>query len=246
VTEEFRAWGLPEAVPSFDELLESVQFDDVTNGRRGAVLVRADSAGVPIVRTTTSYRNAAQPFRPIHEQLAQAICSSGSLPQPFNNALIEHYTRAYTSMKRHSDQAQDLAAGSSIAIYSCYRDPARPSRRLTVRSKASEASFDVPLSHGSVASFSLDSNRRFSHAITLLAPAPDNDWLGITFRTSKTLLRFVDGQPILPNGERLTLASEEERRELFQLRRRENQETDFVYPSLAYTLSESDGLPPTQ
>jgi hypothetical protein len=28
------------------------------------------------------------------------------------------------------------------------------------------------------------------------------------------------------------------------MRRRENQETRFVYPSLSYTLSESDLLPP--
>ncbi|HVJ18452.1 MAG TPA: hypothetical protein VM686_23695, partial [Polyangiaceae bacterium] len=81
--------------------------------------------------------------------------------------------------------------------------------------------------------------------ITLRTPAPDNEWFGITFRTSKTLLRFEGGQPTLPSGARLTLASEDQRRELFQMRRRENEETSFVYPSVSYTLSESDLLPPT-
>ena len=100
------------------------------------------------------------------------------------------------------------------------------------------------MDHGSVVSFSLDTNRRFAHAITLRASAPDNEWLGITFRTSKTLLRFVDGHPTLPSGARLTLANEDQRRELFQMRRRENEETCFVYPSISYTLSESDLLPP--
>jgi len=181
---------------------------------------------------------------PIHDRLAQTIGESGSLQQPFNNALVEHYTSAYATMKRHSDQAQDLADGSCIAVYSCYRDPERPSRRLMVQPKESGAGFEVPLEHDSVVVFSLDTNRRFTHAITLRAPAPDNEWLGITFRTSKTLLRFVDGHPTLPSGARLTLASEDQRRELFQMRRRENQETRFVYPSLSYTLSESDLLPP--
>jgi hypothetical protein len=53
-------------------------------------------------------------------------------------------------------------------------------------------------------------------------------------------VRVVDGQPRLSNGERLTLASDEQRREFFQLRRRENDETDFQYPSISYTISESD------
>jgi hypothetical protein len=143
-------------------------------------------------------------------------------------------------MKRHSDQALDLADGSSIAIYSCYRDPRRPSRRLIVKSKESDTRFEIALAHGSVVAFSLDTNRRFTHAIALCAGAPDNDWLGVTFRTSRTFVRFVDGQPRLPNGERLTLASDEQRREFFQLRRRENDETGFEYPSIAYTISESD------
>jgi hypothetical protein len=224
--------------------LASVRFDDVTKGRRGAVLVKADSSGIPIVRSTTSYRAAAQLFRPIHERLARQISESGLLPQPFNNALVEHYTSAYATMKRHSDQAQDLADGSWIAVYSCYRAPERPSRRLIVQPKEAGDGFEVPLDHGSVVVFSLDDNRRLSHAITLRATAPDNEWLGITFRTSKTLLRFVDGHPTLPSGAQLTLASEDQRRELFQMRRSENEETSFVYPPLSYTLSESDLLPP--
>lgn len=245
MTEEFRSWRLPGAAPRFDELLASIRFDDVTKGRRGAVLVKAaESGGVPIVRTTTSYFAAAQRFRPIHERLAQQIRESCSLSQPFNNALVEHYTNTYKTMKHHSDQAQDLADGSWIALYSCYRDPERPSRRLFVQPKESGDGFEVPLEHGGVVLFSLDSNRRFTHAISLRAPAPDNEWFGITFRTSKTLLRFVEGQPTLPSGARLTLASEDQRRELFQMRSRENRESGFAYPSLSYTLSESDLLPP--
>ena len=240
---ELRTWRLSGVEPSFDELVGSVRFDDVTKGRRGAVLVKADERGVPIVRTTTAYGAPAQPFRTVHDRLAEEIRERAGLAHPLNNALVEHYTHAYATMKRHSDQALDLAEASSIAVYSCYRDPGRPSRRLIVKPKGPGDAFEVPLDHGCAITFSLDTNRRFSHAIVLRANAPDNDWLGITFRTSKTRVRFVDGAPTLADGTRLVLASEKQRRELFQLRRRENDETDFAYPPIAYTISESDLLP---
>jgi hypothetical protein len=230
VTDEFRRWLLPAADHPFEQLLGSVRFDDVTTGRRGTVLVKVDPSGIPIVRTTTPYRAPAQPFRPIHDRLAEEIRECASSSHPFNNALVEHYTSAYSTMKRHSDQALDLAEASS--------------RRLIVKPKESGAVFDIPLDHGGVVAFSLDTNRRFSHAIALRANAPDTEWFGITFRTSKTFVRFVDGHPILPSGVRLTFASEEQRRELFKMRRRENDETSFAYPSISYTLSQSDLFPP--
>lgn len=238
MADEFRSWLLPAADNPFEELLASVVFDDVAKGRRGTVLVKVDAGGIPIVRTTTPYRAPAQPFRDIHDRLAQQIRGNASCT--FNNALVEHYTNVYATMKRHSDQALDLADESSIAVYSCYRDPRRPSRRLIVKSKESDTIFEILLAHGSVVAFSLDTNRRFTHTIALCANAPDNEWLGITFRTSKTFVRFVDGHPQLSNGERLTLANDEQRREFFQLRRRENDETGFKYPSISYTISESD------
>jgi hypothetical protein len=177
--------------------------------------------------------------------LAEEIRQTASLSLAFNNALVEHYTSAYSTMKRHSDQALDLAEASSIAVYSCYRDPERPSRRLVVKSKQPDgAAFDVPLLHDSVVTFSLETNRQFTHTIALAPNAPDNDWLGITFRTSKTLVRFVDGHAYFTNGVRLTLANDDQRRELFQLRRRENDETSFAYPAISYTISESDLRPP--
>jgi 2-oxoglutarate-Fe(II)-dependent oxygenase superfamily protein len=245
VADEFRSWLLPAADNPFEELLAAVELDDVTKGRRGTVLVEVDARGVPIVRTTTQYREPARPFREIHDRLAREIRARGSLSHAFNNALVEHYTSAYSTMKRHSDQALDLADASSIAVYSCYRDPRRPSRRLLVKPKGEGTAFEVPLDHGSVVAFSLDTNRRFTHAIALRANAPDNDWLGITFRTSRTFVRFVDGHPTLPDGAHLTLASEEQRREFFQMRRRENDETSFTYPPISYTISESDLWPPS-
>ena len=251
----------------FEELLESVQFDKVTNGRRGAVLVRPDpERGVPIVRTTTKYSTPAQCFSAAHARLAQHIQdvvslkesttgtditatgnSSASSPPPptttssspppppttttsspplssssscFNNALIECYTNDYTTMGAHSDQALDLAEGSTIAVYTCYRYPERakrPPRKLVIESKelggdvdgSGRRCFEIPLIHNSVVLFSLDTNRRFRHKIILdtthrslstssatssagrrCAQVEENEWLGMTLRTSKTFVQF--------------------------------------------------------
>lgn len=245
----FRSYTISTRDDLFAELSASARLEELGKGRRGAVLVGTDGPQrVPIVRTTTAYTLPAQGFRPIHAALARRIGECASLSVAFNNALLEIYTRAYATMGAHSDQALDLDDAGEIALFSCYEHPeAGPSRRLMVESKeAGGPSFVIPLHHGRVVVFSADTNRRFRHRIVLdpSAPEPDNAWLGVTFRTSKTWVHVGDGQPRLADGTPLTLADDEERREFLQLRRRENQETDFVYPRVTCTLSPSDLWPP--
>ncbi|MFJ8853223.1 alpha-ketoglutarate-dependent dioxygenase AlkB [Streptomyces sp. NPDC102437] len=233
----------------FAELSASARWEDVGKGRRGAVLTKVDDAGgVPLVRTTTRYGSPTQRFRAVHERLARQIQERAELSVGFNNALIESYTNAYKTMGSHSDQALDLADESFIAVFSCYEHPeAGPPRKLIFESKESGGEkFEIPLAHNSVVAFSVDSNRRLKHKIVLDAPvqAADNQWLGVTFRTSKTLVRFRDGHAHLPQGAHLMSADDEQQREFYRLRRRENNEADFVYPLLTYTISESDLMPP--
>lgn len=213
------------------------------------MLTKIDEAGgVPLVRTTTRYGGPAQRFRAVHERLAQEIQERAALSVGFNNALIETYTNAYKTMGSHSDQALDLANESSIAVFSCYEHPESGSpRKLIFESKESGGeTLEIPLAHHSVVVFSVDSNRRLKHKIVLDTPVQttDNQWLGVTFRTSKTFIRFRDGHAYLPHGARLMSADDEQRREFYQLRRRENNETHFSYPRLTYTISESDLMPP--
>jgi hypothetical protein len=245
VAEGFLRWSLPAPDHLFEALMASACFEELGKGRRGTVLVRPGPQGaVPLVRTTTSYRRPAQPFLDLHDRLAEEIQRTGSLPLRFNNALIEHYTNAYASMKHHSDQALDLAPDSWIALFSCYQNPARPSRRLLIKPKhPGGPTSEILLAHASVVAFSLDTNRRFTHSIALAAGAPSSDWLGLTFRTSSTFVQFVNGHPRLPDGAPLILADDEQRRAFFLLRRQENSETDFSYPPLSFTLSASDLLP---
>ncbi|MEY9927514.1 hypothetical protein ABH926_002148 [Catenulispora sp. GP43] len=249
ISDGIRSFALSAKADVVEELSASVSWEDVGKGRRGAVLVKVGEAGdVPLVRTTTGYGNPAQRFRPVHDQLAQRIQERAALSVGFNNALIEGYTNAYTTMGAHSDQALDLADESSIAVFSCYRHPeAGPPRKLIFESKESGGEkFEVALVHNGVVVFSVDLNRRLRHRIVLEGPAEnaDNQWLGVTFRTSKTLVRFRDEEVRLPQGARLTAADDDQRREFYRLRRRENTEVDFTYPLLAYTVSESDLMPP--
>lgn len=248
-SDNFRTYSVSTQGDLFAELFASARLEDLGKGRRGAVLVVTDGPrGVPIVRTTTAYTLPTQCFRPIHGTLSRQIRACASLAIPFNNALLEVYTRAYATMGAHSDQALDLDDAGDIALFSCYEHPeVGPSRRLIVESKEPGGpSFIVPLLHGRVVVFSADTNRRFRHRI-VLDPAtgdPDNPWLGVTFRTSKTWVHVRDGQPRLADGTPLTLANDEERHEFLRLRRRENQEPNFVYPRVTCTLSPSDLWPP--
>ncbi|MCA9067844.1 MAG: alpha-ketoglutarate-dependent dioxygenase AlkB [Planctomycetaceae bacterium] len=250
VADEFRSYDMNLPDNLFNELFASVQFEDLGKGRQGTVLLKPDpSRGTPLVRTTSKFKTPPQCFQPIHLRLAKEIQKRVSLPLAFNNALIENYTNAYATMGYHSDQALDLENDSYIAVYSCYKysDQVNPPRMLLVQSKKSESgTLGIPLNHNSVVVFSLNTNQRFKHKIILdkSANPPENQWLGITFRTSKTFVQFQNGQPYFENGTSLTLADETQRREFYALRSRENKETNFTYPHITYTISESDLMSP--
>ncbi|MGW4723895.1 hypothetical protein [Streptomyces sp. NPDC004291] len=249
IADEIRSYALPAEGNLFAELSASTRLEDLGKGRRGGVIARVDeTGGVPLVRTTTRYGSPAQRFREVHERLARRVRERADLPAGFNNALVESYTHAYKTMGAHSDQALDLADDSFIAVFSCYRDPeAGPSRKLVFETKEPGGEkFEISLAHHGVVAFSVATNRRLKHRIVWDAPAgaDDNPWCGVTFRTSKTVVRFRDGHAYLPQGDRLVRADEEQRSEFYRLRRRENAETDFGYPPLTYTVSESDLMPP--
>jgi hypothetical protein len=250
IMDEVRSYTLLTEGNLFEGLLASVRFEDVGKGRQGAVLIKIDETyGIPIVRTSTRYSTPAQHFRSIHEQLAQQVQKSASLSVGFNNALIESYTNAYTTMGSHSDQVLDLSDESFIAIFSCYKRPeiASPPRKLLFELKEPGGDhIEIPLTHNSVIVFSVDTNRRLKHKIVLntSTQSPENQWLGITFRMSKTFVCFRDECAYFQDDARLTLANDEQKREFYHLRRRENNETDFIYPRITYTISESDMMPP--
>jgi len=249
MAEEFQSLTLHPEENLFEELLASAQFEALGKGRQGTVLVRPEKRrGVPIVRTTTKYSTPAQCFQPVHLRLSEWIERNMSLHISFNNALLETYTNAYFKMGFHSDQAQDLEGGSYIALFSCYKMPelAYLPRKLVVESKEGGGSFEIPLNHNSIVVWSLDTNSRFRHKIVLdmATHPPQNEWLGVTFRASKTFVKMHDSQVLFEDGACLTLADKEQQIDFFKLRGCENKATNFTYPKRTYTISKSDMMLP--
>ncbi|MEN2415216.1 hypothetical protein [Flavobacterium mesophilum] len=247
----------------FDELSNSIDFENVAKGRIGNHLVKIAEKGIPIVRTTTLYTIPAHDFGSIHQQIVQSINNSiqkdftNQLAElDFNNALIEIYDCNYSKMKYHSDQCMDLEADSYIGLFTCYENPSqlteRLLRRLKIKNKETEEEFEILLQHNSVVLFSLATNTKYLHKIVLesfsglKSSESDNRWLGITFRKSKNFIQFHDEKPYFPDGQLLVLADEEQKKEFFKLRGEENNNINFEYPKMPYTLSLGDILPPKQ
>jgi hypothetical protein len=232
--------SLPDDI--FNQLLDATHLEYLDSSRRSAVLVDVSDQGVPLVRTTTAYKQPAQHFRPIHKHIREQIVATVG-PLKFNNALCEVYDDNYRSMGYHSDQAQDLAGNSFIAIFSCYDQPTNL-RLLQIKDKRTYITYSIPLPDQSVVLFSLDTNRYFMHKIILPRCNQSNHWLGLTFRLSKTMVNYDNGKAFFTNGNELTLATEAERHLLYQYRHAENNKIDYTYPPITFTLSASDLLPP--
>ncbi|MGH1517285.1 alpha-ketoglutarate-dependent dioxygenase AlkB [Chryseobacterium sp. JK1] len=257
---EFKKILLPLEENLFTRLSLSAEFESTGKGRLGNHLVKVEDMLIPIVRTTTRYTIPATAFSKIHHQLVDSInekLSSENVEIPkqdFNNALIEIYDSSYTKMGFHSDQALDLKDDSFIGLFSCYDRPEEIEesqlRKLVVKNKTTDEEFEILLHHNSVVLFSVEDNKKFQHKIILNSASSsrkvenDNKWLGITFRTSKTHIKFQDEKPYFSTGEVLTKADQEQEAEFFKLRGQENRLLDFVYPPIFFTISQADTLPP--
>jgi hypothetical protein len=247
----------------FQELATSIAFEDVGKGRKGNHLVKIGEKGIPLVRTTTKYTIPTHSFSKLHASIAVQIEATVTEKAEiqfssvaFNNALIEIYNSEYTKMKYHSDQCLDIDPESYIALFSCYENPSEVSRhvlrKLKVRDKTTLKEFEFVLENNSVVLFSVATNSKFQHKI-VLEPVhgtkeviPENRWLGITFRTSKTFIQFTNDTPYFSDGTPLQLATEEERRNFYITRGQENKSMDFEYPTMNFTLSEGDLMPPSK
>lgn len=228
----------------FDQLENSVKFENIVTGRQGANLVTNINNLVPLVRTTTNYTLSNQTFSPVHYDIMNAIKkSSVSNNLEFNNALIEKYNFKYCKMGFHSDQSLDLEENSFICIFSCYNDPNTTNlRKLVINTKNKSNMKTIVLEHNSIVLFSVDTNNKHLHKIILdNNSSAGTSWLGITFRQSKTFISFHNELPyFFPTNKILTLATTEQRKEFYELRNQENLLTDFTYPEINYTISNGD------
>ena len=236
----------------FNDLATSVPFEDITNGRKGTnIIVKNDNQCIPIVRTTTQYNKPASFFKPIHYELLSYINQINSdNRKTFNNALVEIYDNRYKSMGFHSDQAQDLQPNSFICIYSCYDDHIEsPSRALIVKNKQTDEEMEFTLNHNSIILFSTETNKNYLHKI--IYKDISNKWLGITFRLSKTFIKFINEIPYLTSFDnqmnqinQLNYADDKQKKEFYKCRSLENKQIDYTYPDFNFTISKSDLLYP--
>ncbi|MBF4472420.1 MULTISPECIES: alpha-ketoglutarate-dependent dioxygenase AlkB [Flavobacterium] len=247
----------------FEELSNSITFENITKGRIGNNLVNISDQNIPITRTTSIYNIPPHDFSPVHHQIIASLNTEiqnnpieNLQSADFNNALIEIYDCNYSKMNYHSDQSLDLETGSFIGLFSCYENPdnliEKNIRKLKIKDKVSNEEYEIPLTHNSIILFSLETNKKFLHKIILESALSkkklefDNKWLGITFRKSKTFIHFKDNLPYFSNGELLTLADENQKKEFYTLRGQENNNLNFIYPILSYTLSIGDTMEPIE
>ena len=260
-TSEFYKITLPLNMNLFDELFNSIEFENINKGRIANNLVLIEENRVPIVRTTSKYNIPAQNFLDIHKNIIKLMNQNiidnnfTSIPfQDFNHALIEVYDLDYSKMGFHSDQCLDIEKNSFIGIFSCYENPdqltVQNMRKLKIKNKITNEEFEVSLTHNSVILFSTETNSKFKHKIVLdIDPKSINDtienkWLGITFRTSKTYLEFKNNVPFFTHGVLLQVADKEQEKEFFKYKGEENKSLNFNYPFLNYTISVADTLFP--
>lgn len=234
----------------FEQLLRSVEFENITQGRKGANLIDNRNELIPLIRTTTSYKKPNQKFIDIHYNLINQIKEvyhNYLNKLEFNSALIEIYDSQYKNMKYHSDQATDLAHDSFICVYSCYSNPnTKQIRELCVKNKLTDESSNISMEHNSIITFSVETNKKHLHKIILDDHnICSNDlWLGITFRFSKTFIQFRDEIPYFVNHNRkLLLANDIQKKEFYKYRSCENNNVEYVYPDMDYTISVGDLIP---
>ena len=238
----FHRYNLDFSDNIFDELLKITKFEKITNGREGAILIN-DNNIIPLVRSTTKYNNPVQLFTQTHNNIIKNIKKITNIDNlNFNNALIEIYSNDYKNMGEHSDQTLDLADNSYICLFSCYNNPtAKNIRMLKVKNKINNNTNDFELDHNSIVIFSNETNKKYLHKIVLENIMDDALWIGITFRLSKTFIKFINEIPYFNNSEiELKMATTEESKEYYKCRSMENKSIDYIWPEIRYTISESD------
>lgn len=227
----------------FDQLIKSVQFENVTNGRDGANIVDIKNDSIPIVRTVSRYHNPNQKFKQIHHDIIDDIKNVTNKDElQFNNGLVELYSTKYKTMGFHSDHTLDLDHDSYICAFSYYSDPQTQSlRKLVIKDKLTGETFNHVMDHNSIILFSVDVNLKYQHKIVLDGPDSNALWFGITFRQSKTFITFINEIPyFVSNKKQLTLANDEQKKEFYKCRGTENSIIDYAYPEFDFTLSDGD------
>lgn len=228
------------------EKLNTIEFEDIGYCRKGANIIYTDSNKYPIVRTTTIYKSPIQKMNVIYLHLMNEIINTLKIHThlsdiKFNNAMVEIYNIGYNKMGYHSDQSLDLEDNSYIAIYSCYSNKCNKKRILVTKNKITNEIQEYILDNNSIILFSTNTNKQFLHKIILsqskcnCGDCIHNQWLGITFRLSKTFIEYKNNIPYI-NNNILTIATNDEKMYFLKLKGQENKQISFLYPPINFSL----------
>ncbi|MGC5700790.1 alpha-ketoglutarate-dependent dioxygenase AlkB [Pseudomonas sp. NFXW11] len=149
----------------FEHLKQSVLWDERMRARKTA------SFGAPYDYSQISY--PAVPMPEALEQLCEPIERLlGFRP---NNCLLNYYPDGQSSMGFHSDDNQQLVAGTGVVIVSLGHP-----RAMVYRHKLSGAKFDYSLASGSLLHMSDELQKEWLHAIPKQADAGER--ISLSFR----------------------------------------------------------------
>jgi hypothetical protein len=229
--------------PNIFNILSDIELEKICEGRHAGIIVKPNQNGdIPIVRTTTKYKNCAYKIKEIHNTIINKVKDLDS-NLDFNNIMIEIYEDDYKTMGLHSDQELDLEPDSYIAIYSCYDKQDSNTRTLEIFDKITKKIVEkIVLKHNHVLLFSTNTNKKYLHRIVHNNSVTNTKWLGLTMRLSKTYINYDTTPHFIKNGEKLVCIDNVE---FYKMKGLENKSIDFKYPeSINYTISESDLIPP--
>jgi len=235
----------------FNQLLDSTIFEDITKGRKGTNLLIMNN-GIPLVRTTTNYNKPAQIIKPIHKKILDLVIdkfyNQYQKKIDINNIMIELYTQDYRKMGWHTDQTQDLKKDSYICVFSCYEKETQPQdiRKLKIKNKKDNTCSELLLDNNSVVIFSTNTNKDHVHKIVLDSTKPSNNrWIGMTMRFSDTFIEFINNKVFFVESKKeLKKANQEDIINIRKYKKEENNNSEFEYPELDFSLSNSDFMEP--
>jgi len=149
-------------------------------------------------------------------------------------------------MDFHTDQSLDLKEDSYICLFSCYENGNETNetntlRKLKILNKKTNELSEIALKNNSAVLFSTSTNHKFQHKIILESDKSINRWLGITFRLSKTFVKFINNKPYINDSDiSFKMASDDEKKAFYKQRGKENSNIEHTYPDINYTISKSD------
>ena len=161
----------------FTQLMQTVAWDERMKARKTA------SFGVAYNYSQMSYPDAPMPgeLAALCQRVERAL---GFLP---NNCLLNHYADGLSTMGFHSDDTDELAPGTGVAIVSL-----GDVRSIVFRSKSDRSvEFRQALPAGSLLGMSQDIQHHWLHAIPKAEAACER--ISLTFRALQPKPRFTPG-----------------------------------------------------